>query len=127
MYIGLRDTDQYEKEVIEKNNINYITSDMVNNNLADSLLKLNNFIGSSYVHMSFDVDVLDPKVMPCTGTPVNNGLELKVCRALIKFLMNKNIVSCDLTELNLFLGDLNDKELSIKNIEYLFNKYLYFK
>lgn len=29
------------------------------------------------IHLSFDVDALDPTLTPCTGTPVYGGLSLR--------------------------------------------------
>ena len=64
MYIGIRDIDHYEKKIIEEKNIKYISCNEVNHNLNKSLDKIINFIGNSPIHLSFDVDCMDPAFAP---------------------------------------------------------------
>jgi len=53
-----------------------------------------------YVYISFDVDGLDPKLCPNTGTPVAGGLELEQAYCLFRELVNsgKKIVGFDVCE-----------------------------
>ncbi|MCM0592716.1 MAG: agmatinase SpeB [Gloeotrichia echinulata DVL01] len=53
-----------------------------------------------YVHISFDVDGLDPKLCPNTGTPVPGGLELEQTFCLFRELVNsgRQIIGFDLCE-----------------------------
>ncbi len=55
-----------------------------------------------YVYISFDVDGLDPKLCPCTGTPVAGGLEFNQSVYLIKKLVQsgKKIIGFDLCEVS---------------------------
>lgn len=52
------------------------------------------------VYISFDIDGLDPKLCPCTGTPVPGGLEFHQAVHLIKKLVqaDKKIIGFDLCE-----------------------------
>jgi agmatinase len=52
------------------------------------------------VYISFDIDGLDPKLCPGTGTPVPGGLEFDQCTYLIKSLVSsgKKIIGFDLCE-----------------------------
>jgi agmatinase len=52
------------------------------------------------VHISFDVDGLDPKLCPATGTPVPGGLELEQTFYLFRELVNsgREIIGFDLCE-----------------------------
>ena len=43
----------------------------------------NNIISGEDVHISFDVDCLDPSVMPCTGTKYQNGITVNTAKLLI--------------------------------------------
>lgn len=54
------------------------------------------------VYVSFDIDGLDPKLCPNTGTPVPGGLELDQVTYLIKEVVKsgRNIVGADLTEVS---------------------------
>jgi agmatinase len=53
-----------------------------------------------YVHISFDIDGLDPKLCPHTGTPVPGGLELEQTFCLFRELVNsgRKIIGFDLCE-----------------------------
>jgi agmatinase len=52
------------------------------------------------VYISFDVDGLDPKLCPSTGTPVPGGLELEQTFCLFKELVNsgRTIIGFDICE-----------------------------
>jgi agmatinase len=53
-----------------------------------------------YVYISFDIDGLNPKLCPNTGTPVAGGLEFEQAVYLIKKLVKsgKRIIGFDLNE-----------------------------
>jgi arginase len=125
MYIGIRDIDNYEKEIIKKYNIQYISVNQVNQNLYESIQKINNFIGESPVHLSFDVDCMDPKIITCTGTKSKYGLNSNT-KIILDYLEKKNICNMDITELNLELGNNKDKFKTIQNFSKLFENYLHF-
>jgi agmatinase len=55
-------------------------------------------IGSRPVHLSLDLDVLDPSILPGTGTPEPGGATYKELRAAILALSDLNIVAVDICE-----------------------------
>ena len=59
------------------------------------------------VHISFDIDGLDPKLCPHTGTPVPGGFELHQMNYLFRKLVEsgKEIISFDLCEVGTSTGD----------------------
>ena len=124
LYVGSRCFDKFEVSEIYKKNIKFITSDEINNNFTKSLKKIIDFVGKSPIHISFDVDSIDPKYIPSTGTPVKNGIELNNAITILDHLNNKNIVKLDISELNLDIGSKNDSKKSIINTEHLFHKFL---
>jgi arginase len=81
-------------------------------------------VGNSPVHVSFDVDSIDPKYIPSTGTPVKNGVELNNAIKILDGLNSRNIVNMDITELNRDLGSKSDGDKSVKNTEVLFHNFL---
>ena len=97
-----------------------------NNNFRGKrdLHKINNFISDSPLHVSLDVDVLDPRFMYCTGTKVDNGLTINQLYVILKLFEYNKIVGMDLTELNLYIGNKNHKHLSLKNLSYLLKDYV---
>jgi arginase len=54
------------------------------------------------VHISFDLDSLDPTIMPGTGTPVPGGFTYREARQMLSLLRESDlpIVSADIVELN---------------------------
>lgn len=55
-----------------------------------------------HVYISFDVDALDPKLCPNTGTPVPGGLEFEQALTLLQLVVQsgRKIVGCDLNEVS---------------------------
>jgi arginase len=124
LYIGGRCWDIFERDEVYKKNIKFLSPDEINNNFNDSLNKILDFVGNSPVHVSFDVDSIDPKYIPSTGTPVKNGVELNNAIKILDGLNSRNIVNMDITELNRDLGSKSDGDKSVKNTEVLFHKFL---
>ena len=105
--VGIRDLCQAEAEMAEQSN-GRITI------FYDAVLKENMYAGDSWkkeckkiiaqlpqkVYLSFDIDALDPKLCPGTGTPVPGGLEFEEAIYLIKQLVKsgREIIGCDLNE-----------------------------
>ena len=56
------------------------------------------------IHLSLDVDVLDPYHFPSTGTPVHHGIHPSHVFEIIDTLKDK-IVSLDIVEYNPFIND----------------------
>ena len=124
LYIGSRCWDLFEVDEVYKKNIKFLTPDKINNNYEESLNKIMDFVGNSPVHVSFDVDSIDPKYIPSTGTPVKNGVKLDNAIKILDNLNSTNIVNMDITELNTSLGSAKDGDKSVKNTAALFHKFL---
>jgi len=87
-YIGLRDVDPEEKEMLDKLNISVFSmreiDDLGIKEVARQALKIINPQFSRPLHVSFDVDVLDPSEAPATGTPVPGGLTIREAAVLME-------------------------------------------
>ena len=127
LYIGIRSLDKYERKVIQKYNIKYINVNEVNNYPEESLKIIKDFIGNDPTHLSFDVDAMDPSLIPSTGTPVENGLHLEETKFILDEVKDSNIINMDITELNLEIGSNKEKKASFHNFLTLFDKYLNIK
>ena len=118
IYIGIRDLDEYEKKVIKDNNIQVIDVDNFNNaDIYPLYLQIMNFIKDDPFHLSFDVDSLDPTIIPSTGTSVKSGLLKFQTQTILRQLMrSKKLVNMDITELNIS-NDFSDEDnnKSLKN------------
>lgn len=89
LYVGIRSIDDFEKQIIQEKKIQYITVDEVKKNNKSAQEKIQSFIESDNVHLSFDVDCLDPMLIPSTGTPVKGGFSLHDIKELIYPIKNK--------------------------------------
>jgi arginase len=130
LYVGIRDIDKYEKKIIEKYNIDYVTVEHLNNDKhanCNNFNKIFDFMGDSPVHVSFDVDALDPKYIKSTGTPVKKGISLRKTQQLFKHLTYFNVVNMDIMEFNPNIGSKKDIKKSYNSINslqpFIFNKY----
>jgi agmatinase len=79
----------------------------------------------SHVYVSFDVDALDPSIMPSTGTPVPGGLSWWDSLALLRVVAeSRTIVGLDLVELaptpGLVAPDFLAAQLAHKMLGYAF-------
>lgn len=105
IYVGLRDLDDFEVETLEKLNIKNYTSDFIRKYSMMSVIEdiySENYINK--VHLTFDVDVLDPTIFQSTGTPVDGGIDIREAKNLLK-AFESNWVSADFVEFNPSLGE----------------------
>lgn len=124
LFVGTRCLDQYEVDIIHKYNIKTITPSEINNDLPTVLAKMEEFVGSSPFHISFDVDCMDPKYVPSTGTVDSGGIEMTRGKAILDYLYGKKVVNVDVTELNVSLGGEEEVLESEKNVVRLLEVYL---
>lgn len=80
--------------------------------------------GVKQVHLSLDVDVVDPNEAPGTGTPVVGGLTYREAQLAMEMLYDAKIVtSVEVVEVNPFLDHENrTAELAVKLMLSLFGK-----
>lgn len=75
VYIGLRDLDVGEKRILKENGIKAFSMHEVDKwgigRVVEMALDHVNPERNRPIHLSFDVDALDPSVAPSTGTPVS--------------------------------------------------------
>ncbi|KAF4615206.1 hypothetical protein D9613_003196 [Agrocybe pediades] len=105
VYIGLRDVDAGEKKILRDNNIKAFSMHEVDKygigKVVEMALDHVNPNRDKPIHLSFDVDALDPTVAPSTGTPVRGGLTFReghyICEAIYETGL---LVALDLMEVN---------------------------
>ena len=118
-YIGIRDVDPYEWRVLSTRKINYAVACEVNKNPMVFYRRLSKFIDGAPIHISFDVDALDPSYISSTGTPVPKGLEMYATKFILdNLLKHENVVGMDIVEMNLDINTENSNE-SVQNLKYL--------
>jgi len=105
VYIGLRDIDAGEKRILKENNIKAFSMHEVDKygigKVVEMALDHVNPERELPIHLSFDVDALDPSVAPSTGTPVGSNhlswdivelIEGGMCRFAVGSLSAKDII-----------------------------------
>ena len=101
-YIGARSVDEPEKEIINKLGIKVYGMDDIHTKGIDNIVnEIFSNIKTPYIHISFDVDFMDPSYFPYTGVPVSNGPTLEETKLCLETLMKSDkIISFDLVEYN---------------------------
>jgi len=112
-YVGLRDLDAGEKEIIKKHNIKAFSMREVEKygiaKVMDMVLEHVNPHRDTPIHLSFDVDALDPDYVASTGTRVIGGLSFREGRYLCQAVAETGcLVSMDITEVNPAIGSKED-------------------
>jgi arginase len=107
-YVGIRDIDDFEKDTIAKHNISVLDTNQMITYIENTTDK---------IHISFDVDALDPSILDATGTTAPNGLNVLQVRSIIsKALELDKLVGLDIVEFNPDLGNYAKSLDSIKDI-----------
>jgi Arginase/agmatinase/formimionoglutamate hydrolase, arginase family len=64
--------------------------------------------GTDYVHVSFDLDAVDPTVAPGVGTPVKGGLDYREAHLIMELLHDSGVMtSLEMVEVNPILDQGN--------------------
>ncbi|WP_339298868.1 arginase [Paenibacillus sp. FSL R5-0623] len=104
VYIGLRDLDEYEKEQIKGLGIQAFTMHDIDRMGIQQVVEQAIAIageGTDGIHVSFDMDCLDPREAPGVGTPVPGGLNYREAHYALELLASTNqVTSMELVEVN---------------------------
>jgi arginase len=110
-YLGLRDVDEDEAQWINEQRAHGLTAytihDLRSKGVNATMDALRTELGDAPVHVSFDIDVLDPSLAPGTGTPVPCGMQRDELEVVLELLRTLSIQCMDLVEVN---PDLDDEE-----------------
>jgi arginase len=110
VFIALRDYEPEEEAIIKEHGIKVITVDDLRQNGAEAVVRETlSYLGAcDHLHVSFDVDSLDPTISVGTGTPVPHGLWVEEARALLTGLCrDPRTATLDVVEINPALDDKN--------------------
>ncbi|HNB41568.1 MAG TPA: agmatinase [Anaerolineales bacterium] len=99
--VGLRSWEEQEIDLIENGGIHvYTAADVAERgirHIADSIYNILNDCDA--VHVSLDIDCLDPSVAPGTGIPEFGGLTSRDVLTLIKSMQDLSVVGLDVVEI----------------------------
>jgi|SRR6185312_557056 len=110
VYVGLRDTEAQENYLIKKHGIRiYPVSEIRTKGVERAGVEVLNYLDKcDIIHISFDVDSMDPSISRGTGTPAKGGITEKEAGNFIsRLLYSKKIVSFEIAEINPTLDQEN--------------------
>lgn len=110
--LACRDLDQGEIELINELNMHVWTNNDIDikgaKAVSQELLSIIKEKEIKNIHLSYDIDCLDPEYVPGTGTPVHNGLSFTESKVLIESILGTSLVrSIDFVEYNPDLDENN--------------------
>jgi len=124
--IGIRSVDPNEKKLVhdaglEIFDMRYIDEHGMRRVMEEALDGLD---GDTHLHVSFDVDFLDPSIAPAVGTTVPGGPTYREAQLCMEMIADTGLAaSLDIVELNPALDEHNrTAELVVDLIESLFGK-----
>ena len=109
--IGIRDLDQGERETLKRTGCTvYTMRDLDERGMRDVVDEAIRIAsdGTSAIHLSFDMDVIDPEDAPGTGTPVWGGITYREAHLAMEMINDRaEIAAIDVVEVNPVLDSQN--------------------
>ena len=109
--VGLRALDPSERELIRSRGIKaYTMSDIDRIGIERAIREsLAHVAGPGFVHVSLDMDALDPEVAPGVGTPVRGGLSYREAHLALELVAESGLAgSLEVVEVNPILDRKNE-------------------
>ncbi len=108
--IGTRELDKGEKDLIKHEHLNVYNMETIWTRDTEFIIEdiRQKLLASKVknIHLSIDIDSIDPQFAPGTGTTVGGGLTVEKFYEIINGILSLNVVkSIDLVELNPLLDD----------------------
>lgn len=124
--IATRELDEGERKHIKQLGINIFTMEEIDKHgmsviISKALRKLRDV---QNIHVSFDLDAVDPTVAPGVGTPVKGGLNYREAHLIMETLHEAGrMTSLDIVEVNPILDNRNQSaEFAVELIQSGFGK-----
>ena len=109
--IGVRSLDEGEREVVHRLGLAVFTmSELDRRGMEDVVAEaLERAAGAPFVHVSLDMDVVDPDVAPGVGTPVRGGLSYREAHLAMELVAESGLLdSLEIVEVNPILDRQNE-------------------
>ena len=124
--IGIRSVDPGEKRLVQQHGLDiydmrYIDEVGMRRAMEEALEGVD---ADTHLHVSFDVDMLDPSIAPGTGTRVPGGVNYREAQLIMEMVADTGRMgSLDLVEVNPALDKRNaTARLAVDLVESLFGK-----
>jgi arginase len=113
--VGARELDQGERRLLREAGIRVFTMSEIDRIGIERAVReaLDRVAGPGFVHVSLDMDVLDPVVAPGVGTPVRGGLTYREAHLALELLAESGLAgSLEVVEVNPILDRENTTALT---------------
>lgn len=110
VFCGLRDFQEAEDFLIKKHHIqSYSTNDITTLGVQKTAEKIFQSLSHcKHIYISFDVDSIDPKYIPGTGTKADKGISFNQALELnVELIKNKKVCCWEIAEINPILDKHN--------------------
>jgi arginase len=108
--IGVRSLDEAERELVRSRGVAVYTMTDLDRRGVEPIVReaLERASGAAFVHISLDMDVVDPDVAPGVGTPVRGGLSYREAHLAMELVAESGLMgSMDVVEVNPILDREN--------------------
>ena len=125
--VGVRDLDPGERQALRASGVRCFTMQDVDRRgfaaVMEDAIRIVSQAPDGF-HVSFDLDVIDPREAPGVGTPVPGGISYREAHLAMEFIaVSGKMVSIDLVEDNPILDDRNKTALlGVELIQSVFGK-----
>jgi arginase len=109
--VGARSLDPAEKELVRELGIRVWTMSHIDRLGVERVMReaIEHVSGDNFVHISLDMDALDPQFAPGVGTPVRGGLNYREAHLALELVAESQVLgSLDIVEVNPILDQEND-------------------
>lgn len=109
--VGVRSLDSAEAELLEELDVRVYTMSEVDRLGLEQVIRaaLGQIAGAGFVHVSLDMDALDPEIAPGVGTPVRGGLSYREAHLALELVAESGLAgSLEVVEVNPILDRENE-------------------
>ena len=109
--VGVRSLDAAERELLAELDAQVYTMSDIDRLSVERVMReaLEHVAGDGFVHVSLDLDVLDPEVAPGVGTPVRGGLSYREAHLALELVAESGLASSfEVVEVNPILDRENE-------------------
>jgi arginase len=109
--VGVRSLDPAEADLLSELDVEVYTMSDVDRLGLERVIRqsLRHIAGSGFVHVSLDMDALEPDIAPGVGTPVRGGLSYREAHLAMELVAESGLVgSLEVVEVNPILDNENE-------------------
>jgi arginase len=109
--VGIRSLDEGERALVKRLGVTVHTMSEIDRRGLEEVIRdaLARAEGAPFVHVSLDMDVVDPDVAPGVGTPVRGGLSYREAHLAMELIAESELLdSLEIVEVNPILDRENE-------------------